>query len=48
MKKGQVKRKKCINCGKYLKPVKDPVKKTYTGYLWHCSCMPKGVVVSIG
>jgi len=36
MRKGQVKLKRCLNCGKYMKPVKDPIKHTYTDYLWHC------------
>ena len=49
MKKGQIKSKLCINCGKNMKPVKDRIKKTYTGYLFHCSnCMPKGAIISIG
>ena len=48
MKKGQVKRIKCKNCGRIMKPVKDPIKHTYTGNLWRCDCFPKGVVISIG
>ena len=48
MRKGQVKLKKCLNCGKLMVPVKDPILKTYTGYLWHCDCMTKGTVISIG
>ena len=48
MKKGQIKRIKCLNCGKLMKPVKDPIQKTYTGFLWRCNCMPKGVILSVG
>ncbi len=48
MKKGQVKKIRCEKCGRWMKPVKDTVKKTYTGYLWRCDCFPKGVIVSIG
>jgi len=39
---------KCLNCGKKMKPVKDKMAKTYTGYLWHCDCMPKHLDASIG
>ena len=38
---------KCLNCGKKLKPVKDPKTKKYTGYLWRCKCSP-GLIISIG
>ena len=49
MRKGQVKLKKCLNCGKYMGPVKDSIKHTYTGYLWHCPyCMSKNINISIG
>ena len=40
--------KRCFNCGKKLKPVKDPIAKKYTGYLWRCKCMPKDANLSIG
>ena len=32
---------------KWMKPVKDPIKKTYTGHLWHCKCMGD-FILSIG
>ena len=49
MRKGQVEIKMCPDCGRKMKPVKDKIKKTYTGYLFHCSnCMPKGMIISCG
>ena len=48
MRKCQIKPIKCISCGKKMKPVKDTIKKTYTGYLWRCSCMPKGMIEARG
>jgi hypothetical protein len=38
----------CLNCWKKLEPVKDPVAKKITGYLFTCSCLPKGTFISIG
>ena len=48
MRKEKIKPKKCPKCGNLMKPVKDPISHTYTGYLWHCKCMPKDAVLSIG
>lgn len=37
----------CI-CGKKMYQIEDSIAKKKTGYLWRCSCMPKGVSLSIG
>ncbi len=39
---------KCLLCGKLIHEVYDKRAKAYTGYLWRCECMPKGMVISIG
>jgi len=41
-------KKKCLKCGRYMKQLKDPITKTYTGHLWRCSCMSPDYKVSIG
>jgi len=46
MRKGQVEKRKCLNCGLWLIPVKDPIKKTYTGHLYKCKCSAN--LISIG
>jgi hypothetical protein len=44
MKTKKEEKEKCLNCRKPMVKVKDPITKTKTGYLWHCShCMPKNV-----
>lgn len=48
MKKGQVKRIKCFNCGKLMRPVKDKIKKTYISRLRRCDCRLEGVIISAG
>ena len=44
----ELKRVKCLNCGRKMIEVKDPIAKKYTGHLWRCKCMPKGMIISIG
>ena len=39
---------KCLNCGKELTPVKDPMTGKYTGYLWRAKCCKSGAIISIG
>jgi hypothetical protein len=38
----------CLHCGKKMYKVWDEIARCYTGYLWHCDCMPLGINVSIG
>ena len=38
---------KCLNCGKPLKEIKDPITKQKTGHLFTCKCMPN-IGISIG
>lgn len=41
-------KEKCLNCGREMKQVKDPVTGTFTGHLWRCKCMIKNTYLSIG
>ncbi len=34
--------RKCINCGRPLKEVKDKIAGKKTGYVFKCKCLPKG------
>jgi len=40
--------KRCLNCGRKMKIVKDPITGKDSIYLWKCKCMPKDVYLSIG
>ena len=40
--------KKCLNCGKTLKEIKDKTADKKTGHIFKCSCLPKNVEISIG
>ena len=37
----------CLVCGKPMTEVKDTIAKKYTGFNWHCSCMPKNITMSL-
>jgi len=41
------KQKRCINCGRKLIEVEDPIKKKKTGYSFKCKCSPN-MIISIG
>lgn len=38
----------CLNCGRELIEVKDPIAHKKTGHLFKCKCMPKNIRISIG
>lgn len=38
---------RCLNCGKILEEVIDPIAKKKTGYLFKCRCMP-GKIIAMG
>ena len=40
--------KKCLNCRKTLKEIKDKITGKKTGHIFRCSCLPKNVEISIG
>ena len=40
--------KKCLNCGKTLKEIKDKIAGKKTGHIFKCSCLPKNVEISVG
>ena len=47
--KKEEKKVKCLNCGRELESIKDPIAKKKTGYLWQCSkCMSKNLIISSG
>lgn len=38
----------CLNCGRHMKRVKDPITRKSSIYLWKCKCMPAGCYMSAG
>lgn len=39
---------KCLNCGKILKPVKDPKTKKITGHIFKCKCLGRNKLIYKG
>jgi hypothetical protein len=39
---------KCLNCGRPLIEVEDPIIKRKTGHCFKCKCFSKNTIISIG
>ena len=49
VKDGEVRKVKCLNCGKEMYECFDNIAKKYTGYLWNCKCSGnKNLKLSVG
>lgn len=42
--KGEKGKLRCLNCGRILEEVIDPIAKKKTGYLFKCRCMPGKII----